>query len=273
MTGPLPSWVVIGAAKAGTTSLAYWLAAHPEVHVTPVKEVRFFNRDEAWHRGEEHYRTFFAGALPGQQAGEATPDYLWRPEVPGRLRSLLPDARLVALLRHPVERMHSHYWHSRSWGAQLPDFADLAREALRGDPSSAHFLERGHYPEQLDRWAEAGPAPLVLLTEDLERDPAAAFRQVCEHLGIAGTVPEAVGAVHNAAHRRRWPRLKNAMDRTRAWEWLPPRTARALERLNTVPVRYPAVDPATRALLLEHYAPHNARLRTTIRRDLHDWDL
>jgi hypothetical protein len=273
MTGPLPSWVVLGAAKSGTTSLAYWLAAHPEVHVAPVKEVHFFDREQVWLQGPEHYRTFFAGAAPGQQAGEATPDYLWRPEVPERMAGLLPEARLVVLLRHPVERMHSHYWHARSWGGDLPEFDELTRLALDGHPRFAHYLERGHYAEQLERFRTAfGSLPLVLLTSELEADPATAFTVVCRHLGISEQVPDIVGSVHNAAHRRRSPRLKQAMDRTRAWEWLPAPLARGLERLNRVPVHYPPVPAAARATLLAHYLSHNARLRTILGRDLPGWD-
>src|SRR5512145_282832 len=99
---PLPDFVVIGAQTAGTTALYAYLRWHPGVTGPPWKEVSFFDRHwwrgEAWHRGQFPLRS-------GQRlVGEASPSYLCHPLAPGRARSLVPDAKLVALVRDPVDR-------------------------------------------------------------------------------------------------------------------------------------------------------------------------
>src|SRR4051812_48309299 len=92
--GPLPTFLVIGAPKAGTTSLANWLAAHSQVHIPPRKEVRFF--DQNFGKGEAWYRHQLAGAGSKPIVGDATPTYLDSPEVPARVAALVPEVRLVA---------------------------------------------------------------------------------------------------------------------------------------------------------------------------------
>jgi hypothetical protein len=265
----LPDWLILGAAKSGTTSLAAWLAGHPEVYVTPLKEIHYFDREHA--RGEQFYRDHFADARPDQRAGEATPAYLWHPEVPARLVALLPDARLVALLRHPVDRAYSHYWHARNWGAALPSFPQLVADILAGDPHHEHLISRGYYDRQLQRYAALGADPLVLLAEDLASDPRSAFADTCRHLDVTPLDDVPVGSVHNAAHRRRSPRLHRAMERGRAWQ-VAPRLAQRLDAANTAAVEYPPLDPATRGVLLDHYAPHTARLRDRLGLPLTGWD-
>jgi hypothetical protein len=269
--GPLPDWLVLGAAKSGTTSLAYWLAEHPQVHVAQVKEVHYFD----WHfaEGEQFYRRHFAPAKPGQRAGEATPAYLWHPDVPERIAATVPEAKLIALLRHPVDRMYSQYWHARSWGAELPEFPEVVDQALRGGSPHDHLVERGHYADQLARYDSRFRDPvLVLLFEDLARDPSGSFAAVCRHLGVTVQDVPGLGKVHNAAHTWRWPRLRKAMDRTGAWSKLPAPMARWLHHTNTRPVHYPAMDASSRERLVGHYLPHNARLRERLGQPLAGWD-
>src|SRR4051812_3713277 len=96
--------------KAGTTSLAAWLSAHPSVFMPRSKEVHFF--DTFHPRGEDWYATHFAQATERHaRVGEATPGYMFFPDAAGRMAELLPDARLIAVLRHPAERAWSHYCH------------------------------------------------------------------------------------------------------------------------------------------------------------------
>ena len=109
----LPNFVVIGAMRSGSTSLYKYLQAHPDVYM-PRKEIHFFDRK--WDRGLSWYLTRFEGHSGQTAVGEATPTYLAEPEALDRMASTIPDARLLAVLRDPVDRAYSHYWmeHARA---------------------------------------------------------------------------------------------------------------------------------------------------------------
>ncbi|MCU1623584.1 MAG: hypothetical protein JWL79_2429 [Frankiales bacterium] len=266
----LPDWIIIGAAKSGTTSLSAWLAKHPDVWATQYKELHYFDFDENHARGPAWYAEFFAEAGPSQKAGEATPNYLHSPEAPERVAALVPDATLLAVLRHPVDRAHSHYWHQRNWGASLPDFPTLVDAALAGDRTFEHFLTRGDYDAQLAAWTARGLQPKVHLFEDLAGDPQRVFAEVCDQIGVPRAEVATVGSVLNASHRRRSPRLRKAMERVQSWEWAP-RASMRLDALNTKPVPYPAMPARTRDKLLERYADGTDRLCERLGRPLNGW--
>ncbi len=201
----MPDYLIIGAQKAGTTSLHSWLEAHPAVLRARGKELHFF--DLRYGRGVGWYRSCFplrgarqrvADAEGAAVTGEATPAYLFHPEVPARVAAVLPEVRCVAVLREPVARSHSHWRHEGRAGRERRPFVDAVRDELdsltagRGptpdDPlfRRTWYLSRGHYAEQLDRWfAHIGREQvLVLRAETMFQDPAATFAEVCRHLGI-----------------------------------------------------------------------------------------
>jgi hypothetical protein len=193
--GTLPDFLVIGAQRAGTTSLHAWLERHPNVHMASPKEVHFF--DVQYHRGDGWYRGHFPSKLRRTAesrlrggaflVGESTPYYCCHPSVPARVSATLPDVRLIMLVRNPVDRAFSQYGHEVRVGYEdAPTFEEaLEREEhrLRGeeerlsaDPgyaSYAHnhysYLLRGQYAPQLRRWFEQFPRErlLVLRSEDL----------------------------------------------------------------------------------------------------------
>jgi hypothetical protein len=258
-TGPfrvLPDFVIIGAQKAGTSSLYHYLTAHPDVAPAARKEVHYF--DWAYKRGTNWYRSNFPLSIyqTGFQAfkgrrlvvGEASPYYLFHPHVPGRLKALLPDAKLIVLLRDPVERTLSAYQHQVRKGREPLSLVEaLDREGERIDAettrllaepmynSEAHrnysYLARGHYAEQLSAWFSVFPRErfLVLHSQDFFDDTTRVFLQVQEFLGLA--------CWHPAEYRR-----FNAAE-------------------------YEALDPAVRQRLVDYFAPHNARLYDLLGRD------
>jgi hypothetical protein len=257
----------------GTTSMAVWLHAHPGLHVAGVKEVRFFDRDDRYALGADWYAEQFDDPRPDQLVGESTPSYLWHPAVPGRIAGLLPHVKLVALLRHPVERLYSHYWHIRGWAPRgYPEIGEVVESALSGDPETAHLVERGQYAEQLARYDAhfAREALHIELFDQLRDDPAATYGSVVEHLGVDPIVPSVVGEAHNRAHHRRSRALHRAMQRTRLWHRAH-RLAVALDRLNMVDVDYPPMPADVRKRLLEHYEPHTAALEIRLGRSLPAW--
>ncbi len=199
--GRLPDFLGLGAQKAGTTTLHALLAAHPGAFLPALKEVQYVSlhadRPVAW------YRSQFAGAGPDRRAGEFSPYYLFHPWVPGRIAALLPEARLIVLLRDPVERALSGYFHSRRHGLEpLPIEAAFAAEAGRldgaeavlRDPAGRHtshqhhsYLARSRYEVQLARYSgiHAPSRLLVLRSEDLFQDPEPIWRQVLDFLDLA----------------------------------------------------------------------------------------
>ncbi len=231
-----PAFVIIGAQKAGTTSLYGWLRHHPSVSMSKTKELHFF--DQNFHRGADWYRSQFEHPC----AGEATPYYLFHPLAPRRAASVIPEAKLIVLLREPVSRAWSHYHHVRRQGNEPLSFTDaIAMEQLRlrgevdkmledGRYSSiSHqkysYLSRGLYADQLARWLRYFPREqlLVLETSALHQQPRSALDAVSDFLAI--------------------PRV----------------TLSAFPRYNTGG-GYPVLDPGIAGQLREMFAPHNARL-------------
>ena len=156
------------------------------------KEVHYFDLNAEMPRS--WYAQHFSGAGPDQQCGEITPFYLFHPEVPKRIKALLPQARLIVLLRDPVERTLSQVFHARERGFEpLSPGEALAIEADRladGNLFSFQkhsYLSRSHYLEQLDRY-EALFAPeqlLVLRSEDLFASPAPLWKELQRFLGLS----------------------------------------------------------------------------------------
>jgi hypothetical protein len=163
----LPSFLLIGAMKSGTTTLYWYLREHPDVFMTSPKEPNFFN--DHWHRGVGWYERLFAGAGAARARGEASvryTSYPQDPECPSRIASVIPDVRLLYVVRNPIARMRSHYLHEvaarREW---LP-----VEQALRETPI---YLD--HFP--------AGQL-LVVRAEDLFRDPSLVLPMVYGFIGV-----------------------------------------------------------------------------------------
>ncbi|HEY7195915.1 MAG TPA: sulfotransferase [Gaiellaceae bacterium] len=207
----LPDYLVIGAQRAGSTSLHDYLVGHPHVDEPTHKELHFFDQNH-W-RGEGWYRRHFPSRLARAAherrtgvrpvVGEASPYYLFHPLVPERVRATLPDARLVVLLRNPVERAYSHHQLAVRQGLESLSFEDALaaepdrlageEERLRADPryrSDGHrhhaYFARGLYAEQLERWLGLFPRDqlLILRSENLFADPAAVHAEVIRFLGL-----------------------------------------------------------------------------------------
>lgn len=239
----LPDAVILGAQKSGTSSLHYYLVQHPGVVPPLRKEVHYFDLNH--ERGEAWYRAHFGrSGEPGLNL-DASPYYLFHPAVPERARALLPQARYVVLLRNPVRRAYSHYWHERDKGREPLGFEEaVAAEQTRlGDVeqrlaagtmvrSEAHqhysYLARGRYVEQLERWFAVVPREqfLVLRFEDMVANPLATLNRTLGFLG------------------------------------LPPIDSVRLEARNTR--RYEPLSPATAERLGEYFQPYNRRLEALL---------
>ena len=197
--GRLPNALIVGAAKSGTSSLYAWLAQHPGVCVPATKELRFF--DNQWQRGRRWYAACFEPERGQSVVLEATPNYFPHPLAPERVRSLLPDARLIFLLREPVSRAYSHHQYRLARGEESLPFAEaLASEEerlrgaeevqRRGGVAKAfnlyNYLYTSTYAPLLERWLEHFPRAHILFlnADDLFDRPAETTGRVLDFLGL-----------------------------------------------------------------------------------------
>lgn len=274
----LPTFLVVGAGKCGTTSLAAYLDAHADVFMAHQKEVRFFDR--YWHEGLDWYAAKFAAAEGKAAVGEASPSYLYSLEAPARVAETLPDVQLIALLRNPVDRAYSAWTNAHGQGRDPRPFADAVHDEIAGhgmvEGFKPRYLEAGRYLEQLTRWTDANPGSPLLVEwfEDLRDSPQEVFSRVCAFLGVDSShVPRNVGRVYHASHRFRWEWWRVAMLRWRLWERLPYRVAYRISALNRVRNEQAEMPTEVRAELVDYFRAPNAELAAWLQRPLPaDWD-
>jgi len=216
-----PDFLIIGGQRCGTASLFDALMAHPHVTTPPRREIHYF--DLRYWRGRRWYHNHFRRE-PGQVSGESSPYYLFHPRVPARVAADLPDVRVIALLRDPIERAWSHHQLNLQTGRDdLPFLAALEAESdrmaglapprwpRRRQPHRDYsYAARGHYRPQLDRWRAAigDEAMLVLRSIDLFDDPAGTHDRILDHLGLA---PASLPAPHrHQSSQRLTPELRAA---------------------------------------------------------------
>lgn len=181
--GALPNLIVIGAMKCGTTSLHRYLDLHPEIGMSRPKELEFFIEERNWSRGIDWYRSHFRERF--KVRGESSPGYSHHPRFPGvpaRMSRVVPEARLILLVRDPIERMLSHYVHLVSSGLE----SRSVREALTAPLAENPYLRRSLYHTQLELYLERFPARriLVVCTEDLLERRRETLRGVFEFLEV-----------------------------------------------------------------------------------------
>ena len=168
----LPNLVGCGAGKSGTTSLHYYLSQHPQIYMAPVKETH------NW------YRNNFEGSSKEPIIGEFSTTYMNYAVVPARIAELIPEAKLMFLLRNPIERAYSNYWFSISIGAQKPDstFSDVIR-TQRGNQL---YVSTGFYYDLISgflRYFDRNQI-YILITEELKKEPVQQMASCYKYLGI-----------------------------------------------------------------------------------------
>jgi hypothetical protein len=196
-----PDFLIVGAQRSGTTSLYRYLAEHPDVAPPVRKEIQYFSLH--YDRGKSWYRTHFPFAGRQRVTFEATPYYLFHPAAPARAAATVPDAKVIAVLRDPVDRAFSHWQHNASRGLEHLGFEsalDAESERLAGEDdrlvadadyqSAAHrywsYARRGEYATQLERWLGHYPRErvLVLRSEDLYERPGPTYARVLTFLDL-----------------------------------------------------------------------------------------
>ncbi|HWC36626.1 MAG TPA: sulfotransferase [Mycobacteriales bacterium] len=243
--GRLPNFVVIGAQKAGTSTLHRILQAHPEAFMCDPKEPHFFSDDQQWARGGEWYQSLFAAAGDAVAVGEASTTYAMYPHygaAVARLTSLLTEPRLVYIVRDPMARMRSAYLHGLAGGTETRPI-DVA---IRADP---RYLLTSCYALQLERWLARVPRERILLLslEQLRDDPDTTLARLFGFLDLTPTwrpsaVPAANPSEGKQAPRRWWRTLGEATLRLDKTDWVPEWMIRLNESRSPVVRREVAPD-------------------------------
>jgi hypothetical protein len=273
---PLPNFLIIGAAKAGTTSLYEHFRAHPEIFMPRLKEARFFSYDGKGSKVKfpvqtlEEYTALFDEVTDEKAIGEATPHYLSFPAAAGRIRELLPAARLIASLRNPVDRSFSIYQMNQRNHA-VNEGVPYA-QAMKTDP----HLQDG-YAAPLARFLGLFPREQlrIILLDDLEARPRATLSDLFEFLGVdPGFTPD-VAKVANPGGTPRIKLLhdvlanKKLISATRGV--MPEALVRPLKALRSRNLRKEGLQDVDRAAATAFFRDDILRTQDLIGRDLSHW--
>jgi hypothetical protein len=274
----LPNLIIIGAQKCGTSGLHYYLGLHPEVSMSTPKELNYFIAERNWGRGPEWYARHFDPAA--RCRGEASPNYTAFPQhmdVPERMSGVLPDARLVYIVRDPVERIAAHYVHNY---AKRREKGDLRETLLHPNTS---YVARSRYFSQLQRFLDHYDRDRILVIEntDLREDRAETLRKVFEFAGVDPSFehPKFEHVRHSTSRKKRATSLGmrvQKMSRTRWGRRIPRRAWLALDMALPLskPISKPPLDELEAALgdeVLEVLHEDAERLRAFTGRKLAGW--
>jgi len=298
----MPNFFLIGAQKAGTTSLYSYLKQHPQIYMSPIKEPFFFDH-EIDSRGEvvrekfggpvtphvkfadiREYRTLFRGVSGEKAIGEASVLYIYAPGTAERIKRYVPEAKLIALLRNPADRAYSAFLHAVRIGREpLTDFAQALREEddriWYNWHYQFHYRNRGLYYAQLKRYFEVfGREKVgVWLYEDLSNDPIGVVQSVLRFLGVNDTFTPDISRKHNPS---RIPKSEFARFTIRLMNTTlpvvskvsPPASEGFRQLVNSrILAESPPIDPEIRKQLREGYRKDILKLQELIGRDLSVW--
>jgi len=236
-----PDFLIIGAMKSGTSTLAAQLSEQTGIFVTTPKEPNFFSDDDVHARGEGWYSGLFDAAVPGDLRGEASTHYTKLPTYPetvARAQAVLQEPRLVYMIRNPIERAVSHFIHEWSQGVMTDNMtAEFARHP--------EFVDYGRYAMQIRPWIEAFGADAVHLTslEAMQADPQGVLAEVAAFIGHAGSV---------------------------AWVAARARENASAERVRRLPLHGLLVESAPATWLRRTFVPKSLRARIRASRQMHD---
>jgi hypothetical protein len=202
----LPNFLIVGVQRGGTTSLYNYLIMHENIIGASTKEIHFF--DNNFHRGISWYQSQFENSSDTKNTnesitGEASPYYIFHPLVPKRILGVIPKVKLIILLRNPVDRAYSHYWHERRLGIESLSFEDAIKseaKRLEGEEQKMlqdetyysfnhqnySYLSRGIYVDNLKRWLPLFSREqfFILKSEDLFFNPQQVFNKTLDFLNL-----------------------------------------------------------------------------------------
>lgn len=300
----MPNFLIIGANKAGTTSLYRYLNQHPQVYMSPVKEPMFFtldgnlpDRNEPSHQitlkeavsNIEDYRALFQNVSDQRAIGEASTSYLHCPWSAENIKRYIPDVKLIAILRDPIQRAYSNYLMYVRWGLETLSFAQAVRKEenrIRNDyPMGWHYVRLGFYYEPLKHYFDLfDPAQIrVYLYEDWNIKPAEVIKDIFRFIDVNDTFVPDMSVRHNVSvmPQDKLPPKNKALHaflttpnpiKSLLRPLLPARVRQpivaALKGQNLVK---PSLSLEMRRRLIEMYREDILKLQDLIQRDLSPW--
>jgi hypothetical protein len=288
----MPNFLIIGAMKSGTTALYYYLEQHPEIYMSPVKEPNFFSSQEQENAADAvtnigTYQDLFRGGSGKKALGEASHSYLYEPRAAAEIKRYVPEAKLIAILRNPIDRAYSHFLHMvRSGTEPLDDFAQALREEevrIHKERTFQDYIGRGLYYNQLKRYFGTFPQEQVrvYLYEDLSGAPISTVQDAFRFLKVDDSFVPDVSLRRNVSGQpkyktldgllRRQSRIKHA-----AKIYLPARMrwrlSKTFDDLKTRNLAEPPpVQSKVRRQLIGVYREDILQVQELIHRDLSGW--
>ena len=281
----MPNFLLIGAQKAGTTALNYYLKEHPQIYMSPIKEPGFFDF--------EGQKPNFAG--PGDldlfnhvsiAIGEATTWYLYSSRAPEQIQQYIPDVKLIVILRNPVDRAYSAFMHTIRDGRELvTDFAQaLKEEETRINQNWEylwHYQQMGFYYVQLKRYYDLFDRKQikVYLYEDLKDNPVGLMQDICQFLNIDQTLISGSPSRRNVSGLAKNKLLEHFLDKQN-FKWLktPFKLFLSSKMRENIVVNLknknrikPQISPEVKIQLTEMYQEDILKLQNLIERNLSSW--
>jgi hypothetical protein len=294
----LPTFIVIGASRSGTTSLHHLLGRHPDVYMAPVKSPNYFvagdplppwegprlrSMAKQWITDRRVYEELFAGVRDEAAIGEVSPVYLQSRAAPQRILEACPGARLVAILRDPAERAYAHYLGRRRDGLERrADFGAVVDQELSAplpdEVAFGSYLGASRYHHFLREYFARFPADRIRIHffEDFVASPGAVLADILAFVGVDPDVPIETTARHNASGEidgtvRRWLWTRTVALRTALRPYLPARIRNAGQMVIGGSLARPPLPLDVRARIARALRPDVERLESLIGRDLSRW--
>lgn len=274
----LPTFLVIGSQKAGTTSIYQVLKKHPEVFMSPKKEINYFFFDHLYERGIDYYQEYFEGAEEKRVIGEASPGYICHPDSPGRIDETLGDIKLILSVRNPIDRAYSQYWDSRLNLEEPLTFEDAMQVSLeeKYKPGKRGYFSRGNYIFYINRFYKYFNKDKlkILFFEDLKNSPGKFYSSCFRFLEVNEKVEISnMRKKYNPATVRENPIYLYLLRNPSIVRYIPQAAKRIIRSIGQEKIfNYPPMRKNSKKILSDFYKDANENLAKLTGRDLDHWN-
>ena len=202
-----PNFFIVGAPRAGTTSLYEYLKDIDGIYMSTIKQPNYFSVSvsdkillQRPFRKKNEYLKLFQDVKDEVAIGEATPSYLWDPQSPKLIHQVIPDAKIIIILRDPIERAFSHYLLTVRFGQETGTFSDAIKKALKAKPDfSGAIIEAGFYGQQVTRYLECFEKKKIkiIIFEEFIKNIKSTMKEILEFLEVSVPITDSFKKIHN----------------------------------------------------------------------------
>jgi len=279
----LPNLFIGGVQRSGTTYLHNLLKEHPDIFTPKYpQEIHFFDLDKNYNKGLKWYSKYFRQWHQQKIIFQTSPLYIYLPEVPKRIAKILPESKFIFILRNPIDRAYSHYWHSVKYAYETLSFAEAIKlESSRICKNQQYnrqysYLERGKYAEQLSRFYCEFPKQniLVILFDELREKPHLVLAKCASFLKIDANLfpPNLIEKIKAKKNQSRLPRSYYVQKISTKMKNSPLLFLSVLiDKVNLKSTNYPPMSIEIRNDLQDYFEPEIQKLEKLIDQDLSYW--